>query len=84
MSVSCNDPAALFVAAADPIAVVLFGCTAEGDMVQILVRCQFQFPAMEKDRVTDIQTDCELLFLFHEMHQIPEQHDFLFSFRYLR
>ena len=57
MTVPGDRAAAFFVAAAGLVAVMLFGRTAEWYVMQILVRRQFQFFAMEKDRMADFQTD---------------------------
>lgn len=83
MTVPGDRAAAGFVAAAGLVAVVLFGRSAERNVMQILVRRQFQFFAMEKNRMADFQTDRKVVFFFDEMHQIPEQHD-LQILRYLR
>ena len=83
MTVPGDRAAAFFIAAAGLVAVMLFGRTAERNVMQILVRRQFQFFTMEKNRMADFQTDRKVMFFFDEMHQIPEQHD-LQILHYLR
>ena len=43
-------------------------------MMQILVGREFQFLAMEKNRIADFQAHGDGIFLFDEAHQIAEEH----------